>query len=142
MSGRGIAAPCPEDDGRVIAGPGQVSREWQGCVMTRPRADATPFEPANPFAGKLVGPGAPFSSGLVGTVEIYHEMMLGRLFHKRLVEVDDFFRFVIEKVDFDAQDPGLLTQVEEFFTSFGGMQGAAVLPKPNSDVPSARIVDQ
>jgi hypothetical protein len=82
--------------------PGQKARERQGRIVDRPQARAAVFEAAHRFARQLVGPGARFARRLVGAVKLDHDSVLRRAAQQGLVQIDDLFRLVIEKIDLGA----------------------------------------
>ena len=104
VGGGRVAAALAEDDRRVVAGAGEVAREGERRVVPGAVGQPAGLHALHGLAGQLVGPGAGLAGGFVGAVEVDHDLVAGRLFQQRGVEVDDFLVLVVEEVDLGADD--------------------------------------
>src|SRR6185436_823176 len=68
--------------------------------------------------------------------------MLRRAAQDRLVQIHDFLRFVIEKIDLGADHSHAVEQRKEILSLLGRSKVTTVLPKPELDVLLIRVINQ
>src|SRR5882724_2172558 len=108
------------------------AREWKSGVVHRARLRVAIFQTANCFARHFIWPGARFAGGLIGAVKLEHQFVLGCFPQQRLIEIDYFFRLVIEKVDLRAYYPKVIAKLKEVAAIVGRSECAAVFPDPDA----------
>src|SRR5439155_16521310 len=97
---------------------------------------------ADPFAYQFVGPGAKLAGRFVRAMKVHHDPILGGLPEQFLVEIDDLFVFVIEKVDLGPDHSKLVELPEELFARVRGSKLSRMFPEPKSDTPLPRVVHE
>src|SRR6185503_7361537 len=142
MRPRSFAPSLAKMHGRVVCGTGEHSREWKSGIVRRSRRHAPSLHPFDPLSSHLIGPGARFTCRFVSAVKINHDPVLRGFVKQTLIEVNDLFCFVIEKVNLRTDHSKISKQFEKLFASFGSSQILAVLPKPNPDLVLSRVLNK
>src|SRR5687768_18575674 len=109
--------------------------------MARALEHAARLHTAYAFADQFIRPGAIAAGRLVGAVKHEQDLVLRRLAEERLVQIDHFFRFVIEKIELGAGDTEAAQHPEELLARFGRAELIRVLPEPHRHSLLTRIVD-
>src|SRR5678815_1974600 len=117
----------------VVSVSGEKACERQSHVVCGTLGLTTIFHPLDRLASHFVWPRAGFAGRLIRPVKLNHDLVFGSFSKKRLVEIYDFLRFMIEEVDLCSDDTDSIQQLKELPARIRSAKVFTVFPKPRAN---------